>query len=56
MNYQSNLRKADINIATNGDNTIIAAPATGNYLAIDFIRFGGLSNGSNKSVLNAFAI
>ena len=39
MNYQSNLRKADINIATNGDNTIIAAPATGNYLAIDFISF-----------------
>lgn len=34
------LRKADINIATSGDNTIIAAPTTaGNYLAIDFISF-----------------
>ena len=38
MNYQQVLRKADINIATSGDNTIIAAPTTpGNYLAIDFI-------------------
>lgn len=36
--YNENLRKADINISTAGDNTIIAAPATdGNYLAIDFI-------------------
>ena len=38
--YNENLRKADINISTSGDNTIIAAPATaGNYLAIDFISF-----------------
>jgi hypothetical protein len=38
MNYLSNLRKANINIATSGDNIIIAAPSTtGNYLAIDFI-------------------
>ena len=34
------LRKADIDIATSGNNTIIAAPTTaGNYLAIDFISF-----------------
>jgi hypothetical protein len=38
MNYQQVLRKADVNIATSGDNTIITAPTTdGNYLAIDFI-------------------
>ena len=34
--YSENLRKADINIATSGDNTIIAAPSSG-YIAIDFI-------------------
>lgn len=38
--YLSNLRKADINISSAGDNTIIAAPTTsGNYLAIDFIQY-----------------
>lgn len=38
--YNENLRKADINIATSGDNTVIVAPTTtGNYLAIDFISF-----------------
>ena len=31
------LYKADINIATSGDNTIIAAPTTG-YIAIDHIN------------------
>ena len=31
-----NLRKADINIASSGDNEIIAAPSSG-YIAIDFI-------------------
>lgn len=37
-NYPENLRKANIDISTSGDNTIIAAPTTeGNYLAIDFI-------------------
>lgn len=40
MNYLENLRKADINFATAGNNTIIAAPTTsGNYLAIDFLSF-----------------
>ena len=40
MNYQENLRKADINISTSGDNTLIAAPTTtGNYLAIDFVQY-----------------
>lgn len=40
MNYLSNLRKADINISTSGDNTIIVAPTTtGNYLALDFVSF-----------------
>ena len=35
-----NLRKADINENTSGDNEIIPAPSTtGNYLAIDFISF-----------------
>lgn len=33
------LKKVDINISTSGDNTIIAAPANGQYLAIDFISF-----------------
>lgn len=38
--YNEDLRKADINIATSGDNTIIAAPTVaGNFLAIDFISF-----------------
>lgn len=38
--YNEDLRKADINIATSGDNTIIAAPTTtGNFLVIDFISF-----------------
>lgn len=38
MIYNENLRKADINISSSGDNTIIAAPSTsGNYLAIDFL-------------------
>ncbi len=38
--YNENLRKADINISSSGDNTIIAAPTVaGNYLAIDFISF-----------------
>jgi len=31
------LYKADINIATSGDNIIISAPGAGHYLAIDFI-------------------
>ncbi len=36
--YNENLRKADININTSGNNTIIAAPTKpGNYLAIDFV-------------------
>lgn len=34
--YTGNLRKADINISSSGDNTIIAAPSTG-YIVIDFI-------------------
>lgn len=29
--------KADINISSSGDNTIIAAPGSGKFLAIDFI-------------------
>lgn len=40
MYNDSNLRKTDINFATSGDHTLIAAPTTtGNYLAIDFISF-----------------
>ncbi len=36
--YNENLRKADINFSTSGDNTMIAAPSNaGNYLAIDFV-------------------
>lgn len=31
--------KADINISAAGDNTVIAAPGDGRYLAIDFIQF-----------------
>lgn len=38
MNYfQETEEKADINISSSGDNTIIAAPGDGKYLAIDFI-------------------
>lgn len=38
MNENEVLRKANIDIASSGDNTIVAAPSTpGNYLAIDFI-------------------
>lgn len=33
------LRKADINISTQGDNIIIAAPATGKHFRIDHINF-----------------
>jgi hypothetical protein len=36
--YENNLLKADISIATSGDNTIIAAPSAG-YIAIDHINF-----------------
>jgi hypothetical protein len=38
MFYENALKKADINIATSGDNTIIAAPSAG-YIAIDHINF-----------------
>lgn len=38
MLYENNLLKADISIATSGDNTIIAAPTYG-YIAIDHINF-----------------
>ena len=31
------LNKANVDIATSGNNTIIAAPGAGHYLAIDFI-------------------
>lgn len=34
--YTGNLRKANIDTATSGDNTVIDAPATG-YIVIDFI-------------------
>lgn len=37
MDYQETLEKADINVATSGDNTIIAAPGAGKYIAIDFM-------------------
>jgi len=38
MNYLSNLRSANIDVASSGNNTIVAAPSTtGNYLAIDFV-------------------
>lgn len=38
MLYENQLLKADINIATSGDNTVIAAPSAG-YIAIDHINF-----------------
>jgi len=34
--YSGHLNKANINIASSGDNTVIAAPSTG-YIVIDFI-------------------
>lgn len=37
MNYQQTFRKADINISSSGNNTIISAPGAGKYIAIDFI-------------------
>lgn len=36
--FENNLLKADINFATSGDHTVIAAPAAG-YIAIDHINF-----------------
>jgi len=36
--YENNLLKADIDIASAGDNTIIAAPSAG-YIVIDHINF-----------------
>lgn len=39
MNYGEQLLKADINISTAGDNTVITSPADGRYIAIDFISF-----------------
>lgn len=38
MLYENNLRKADIDISSAGDNTIIAAPSAG-YIVIDHINF-----------------
>ena len=38
MDYQEDLRKADINVAVSGDVEIIAAPSEG-YIAIDHINF-----------------
>ena len=38
MLYAENLKKADIDISTSGDNTIISAPSSG-YIAIDHINF-----------------
>lgn len=38
-NFDEKEAKADINISTAGDNTIIAAPGDGKYLAIDFVSF-----------------
>lgn len=38
MNYIETLEKADINISTSGDNTIILAPGDGKYLIIDHIN------------------
>lgn len=35
--YSETIRKADINISSSGDNTIIAAPGAGKHLMIDFI-------------------
>lgn len=35
--FLEKLNKVDVNIATSGDNTLIAAPGDGYYLAIDFI-------------------
>jgi hypothetical protein len=39
MNYLETLEKADIAISTAGDNTIIAAPGDGKYIAIDFAQY-----------------
>jgi hypothetical protein len=39
MSFIETFEKADINISTSGDNTIIAAPGDGKYLAIDFVQY-----------------
>lgn len=39
MNYIEDLKSTTINISTSGDNTLIAAPTDGKYIAIDFISF-----------------
>lgn len=38
MNYQENLQHVSIDTLVSGDNTIIAAPGDGHYLAIDFLQ------------------
>ena len=37
--YAETLEKADIDISSSGDNTIISAPGAGKFIAIDFITF-----------------
>lgn len=37
-NFQETLRTAIIDVATAGDNILIAAPTNGDYIAIDFIQ------------------
>ena len=37
MAYNERLNKADVSISSSGDNTIIAAPSTGQYIAIDHV-------------------
>lgn len=37
--FLETLEKADLNTATSGDNTVIAAPGDGKYIAIDVINF-----------------
>ncbi len=44
MNYLETLEKADISINSAGDNTVIAAPGAGKYLAIDYLQY--MVNGS----------
>lgn len=38
MNYIERLYTQPINIATSGDNLLIAAPGVGHYIAIDFLQ------------------
>ena len=39
MNYIETYRNAVVSFSATGDNTVIAAPGAGKYIAVDFLQF-----------------